>query len=131
MPSIDEKQGALTDILTQLDDLANSDGVVLVEGLRDVESLRNLGFGGRIETLSRAKITEIDLADRLEGEGVKVCILTDFDEEGRRMNRRMTTLLQRRGVNVDIPLRRSIARLSAKLGVYTIESLDNAAKRLY
>jgi 5S rRNA maturation endonuclease (ribonuclease M5) len=55
-----------------------------------------------------------------------VVLLTDFDEEGRRLNRHLTRLLERKGVKVEVGLRRQFGRLMAALGIYVIEALDDA-----
>jgi len=91
-----------------------------------VEALRLIGFEGRIEVSSRVNVSDFDLAESLKGEAASVVLLTDFDEEGRRLNRHLTRLLEGRGVNVEVGLRRQFGRLMAALGIYVIEALDDA-----
>lgn len=100
---------------------------VIVEGPRDVEALRRLGFGGRVEICSRVNVSDADLVESLSEDAVSVVVLTDFDEEGRSLNKRLTSILERSGVKVEVGLRRELGRLMAALGIYTIEALDNAA----
>lgn len=100
--------------------------MVVVEGLRDVEALRLIGFEGRIEVCSRVNVSDYDLAESLKEEAASVVLLTDFDEEGRRLNRHLTRLLEGRGVKVEVGLRRQFGRLMAALGIYVIEALDDA-----
>jgi uncharacterized protein YunC (DUF1805 family) len=108
-----------------LEDLGYLVGVVVVEGPRDVEALRLLGFEGRVDVCSRVKVSDADLVESFVQDGVPVVILTDFDEEGRRLNRDLTRILERRGVKVEVGLRRRFGRLMAALGVYAIEDLDD------
>jgi len=103
-----------------LEDLGYLVGVVVVEGPRDVEALRLLGFEGRVDVCSRVKVSDADLVESFVQDGVPVVILTDFDEEGRRLNRDLTRILERRGVKVEVGLRRRFGRLMAALGVYAI-----------
>jgi len=100
--------------------------IVVVEGPRDVEALRNLGFEGRVTICSRVGVSDADLAESLADGASKVVILTDFDEEGRELNRRLSRLFERRGVKIERGLRREAGRLMAYVGVYAIEALDDA-----
>lgn len=103
---------------------------IVVEGLRDVEALRRLNFIGRIEISSRVSVSDADFVESLAGEINSVVILTDFDEEGRVINNRLTGLFERRGVKVETGLRREVSKLMAVLKVYAVEALDNVAQRL-
>lgn len=100
--------------------------VVVVEGSRDVEALKNLGFEGRVTICSKVGVSDADLAESLADRNSKVIILTDFDEEGRELNRRLSRLFERRGVKIERGLRREAGRLMAYVGVYAIEALDDA-----
>ena len=100
--------------------------VVVVEGPRDVEALRNLDFEGRVTICSKVGVSDSDLAESLADRDSKVVILTDFDEEGRELNRRLSRLFERRGIKVERELRREAGRLMAYVGVYAIEALDDA-----
>jgi len=103
---------------------------VVVEGPRDVEALRRVGYNGRVEVCTRFGVSDSDLTESLAREVDSVVLLTDFDEEGRRINRDLTRLLERKGVKVEAGLRRRLGRLMAALGIYTVEALDNAVSRL-
>ena len=100
--------------------------VVVVEGPRDVDALRNLDFEGRVTICSKVGVSDSDLAESLADRDSKVVILTDFDEEGRELNRRLSRLFERRGIKVERELRREAGRLMAYVGVYAIEALDDA-----
>ena len=109
-----------------LNEISYLSTMVVVEGSRDVEALRLIGFEGRIEVCSRVNVSDYDLTEELKGEATSVVLLTDFDEEGRRLNRHLTSLLELRGVKVELGLRRQFGRLMAALGIYVIEALDDA-----
>ena len=104
--------------------------VVVVEGIRDLESLRNIGFTGTVSLFSNVGVSDADFVDDLTTEYESVVILTDFDQEGREINRRLSRLLERRGVKVEKGFRSETGRLMAAIGVYTIESLDNVLSQL-
>lgn len=129
MPSKEEKLQALLDLVSLFEELEWTVDAVVVEGARDVEALRRLGYRGRVEVCSRVGTADVDLVEGL-AKFAEVVVLTDFDKEGRRMNIRLTRLLERRGVKVDKLLRRMVGRLMAVLGVYAVEALDNVGERL-
>lgn len=101
----------------------------MVEGPRDVEALRNLGFKGRVEVCSRVNVSDADLVESFVREGLPVVILTDFDEEGQRLNRVLTRRLERRGVKLEAGLRRRLGKLMAVLNIYAVEDLDDALSK--
>jgi 5S rRNA maturation endonuclease (ribonuclease M5) len=101
--------------------------MVLVEGARDAEALKRLGYRGQIEVISRCE-THVDLVEEVAERSRRVLILSDFDREGRRINREMLLLLEGRGVRVEGEMRRRIGRLMAILGTRAVEDLDNLAE---
>ena len=104
--------------------------VVVVEGLRDIQSLRSLGYTGTIEALNRTGVNDFDLADDLVSNYSRILLLLDFDEEGLRMNLHFNQILERKGAKVEYGLRREVGRLMAAIGAYAIEDLDNIRDEL-
>ncbi|MCW3978171.1 MAG: toprim domain-containing protein [Candidatus Bathyarchaeota archaeon] len=117
----------MRDLLNEMGHLAS---IVIVEGPRDVEALRRIGYRGRIEVSSKYSVSDSDFVESLARSVTSVIVLTDFDEEGRRINRDLTRLLERRGVRVEGGLRRRLGRLMAALSIYTVETLDESVTRL-
>jgi 5S rRNA maturation endonuclease (ribonuclease M5) len=99
--------------------------LVLVEGHRDVEAIKNLGTSMIVELNSHTGKTEHDIANDLSYKTRDVLVLTDFDEKGRSKAKRLSQLLEADGVHVHHELRRKFGRLMGILGVKTIESLDD------
>ncbi len=114
-------------LLTELEYMVS---IIIVEGLRDVEALRILGFKGRIDVCSHQSVSETELSEILSKDNKSVLILTDYDEEGKNISRNLTRLLEHRGVKVEVGLRRQFGRIMAAIGVYAIEDLDNSASRV-
>jgi 5S rRNA maturation endonuclease (ribonuclease M5) len=104
--------------------------VVVVEGSRDIDSIRSLGYEGPVETLGRPGVNDYDLSDELASKYDTILLLLDFDEEGLNLNNHFTQLLERKAVKVGISLRKYVGRLMAAIGVYAIESLDNIRDEL-
>ena len=121
----EQRKEALNELMQLLSDIHNYIDVVLVEGLRDVESLRNLGCNTEIEVLSHKGVNDFDLADTITARFENLLVLTDFDEEGLNLNKRFTSLFEHKGVRVESGLRQLVGKLMARIGVYAIEDLDN------
>ena len=130
MPSRNNAMEALNEVHILLSDVGNHVDMILVEGPRDLEALRNLGYGGRTETLSQIGVQSNDLVNAFAENSSNVLILTDFDEEGRILERRLTEMFEKAGVKVEKGIRRRFGRLMGALRVYEVEDIDNAEKRL-
>ncbi len=98
---------------------------ILVEGTRDVDALRCLGVTTPIDVFSHVGHAEHDIAAHISAKTRCVLVLTDFDEKGVSLARRITELLAAEGVQVQAELRRKIGCLMEVLGLKTVESLDN------
>ncbi len=125
MRILEQRKAALDELIQLLCEIHSYVDVVLVEGLRDVKSIRDLGCLAEIEVLSHSGVNDFDLADQVSSRFSNVLVLTDFDEEGLSLNRRFTSILEHKGIHVESGLRRRVGRLMARIGVYAIESLDN------
>ena len=98
---------------------------ILVEGTRDVEALRFLGVTTPIDVFSHVGQAEHDVAAHISAKTRSVLVLTDFDEKGVSLAKRLTGLLAAEGVQVQVELRRKIGQLMSILGLKTVESLDD------
>ncbi|MFA4646039.1 toprim domain-containing protein [Pyrococcus kukulkanii] len=85
-------------------------GLIIVEGRRDEESLRKLGVRTEILRLSRSPLADIAL---IASEYEEVMILTDLDETGERLAKKLYELLE--GLTkVDIETRRELKFIAMK-----------------
>ncbi|RLI81914.1 MAG: hypothetical protein DRP01_10460 [Archaeoglobales archaeon] len=89
-------------VISELRERSN-EAVILVEGRRDVISLRRLGVNGEIMAISN--ISRARLVDELTNRDV--IILTDWDEKGEYLERELTSILST-CASVDVSLRRKI-----------------------
>ena len=117
----------MKELLAELEYLVDA---VIVEGMRDMEALRALGYKGKIVQCSRPSVSDVELCDMVAEKFSSVLILTDYDAEGRRINRHFMQLLDRKDVKVEEGLRRQFGRIIASIGIYAIEDLDNSAVRV-
>lgn len=125
MRGIRQRKDALEELVLFLSGIHNYVDVVVVEGVRDVSSLKALGCKAVIEVLGHSGVGDYDLVEEIASKYNSVLILTDFDEEGLSLNQRFSNLFERKGAKVETGLRRHVGRLMARIGVYAIESLDN------
>jgi len=125
MRSTTRRKKAIEGMKELLSEISGLVDVVLVEGPRDVESLTRLGYTGEIVTCAATNVNDYDLMTEVSGKYRCVLILTDFDQEGLMLNRRFAEILEHEGVKVEKGLRRMVGRITAALGIYAIESLDN------
>jgi len=125
MRSTTHRKQAIEEMKELLSEISGLVDVILVEGPRDVESLTRLGYTGKIVTCAATNVNDYDLMTEVSGKYRRVLILTDFDQEGLMFNRRFTEILEHKGVKVEKGLRRMVGRITAALGIYAIESLDN------
>jgi len=112
---IDKHQRAIDDfgvfvrsLVRDLNHLSEDGWSVLVEGQRDEEALRRLGFAGPVASISSVKRKGVGAF----GESRKVVILTDLDREGAVLAARHMKLLSHEGVRVSLAERRRLKRAS-------------------
>ena len=109
--------------LKELIERARDGAIVLVEGRRDVEALKDLGVEGKIlpvSSVSRAKLVE-----SVEGD---VIILTDWDENGEKLKREIFEVLLSNGVIADTSIRK---RIFSAVNVSEVEDLAKLYFRLH
>ncbi|MBW9223735.1 toprim domain-containing protein [Methanothermococcus sp. SCGC AD-155-E23] len=101
----------------------NSLGIpIIVEGKRDVQSLRKLGVEGIIIPISKVPIYQV--VDVLVEEGIReVILLTDFDRAGRQYAKEIIVEFESKRIKVNRSFRRDIMRYT--MGLKDIESLYN------
>ena len=111
---------AAKDIIENLKNL-DSETVILVEGNRDMQSLRNLGVVSEIFVINNGKsVTEN--SELLSRKYTKVIVLTDWDRTGGRLARNFAEQLAVLGVEFSVEERRKLARLLKK-EIKDVESL--------
>ncbi|MEM2109160.1 MAG: toprim domain-containing protein [Candidatus Odinarchaeota archaeon] len=92
---------------------------IIVEGRKDVESLRRIGVTGIIYSLNGRSVSEI--VEELEHYG-EVIILTDYDSEGVKIKNKLVKDFQLVGVKVNLRYYRLLKRI-LKGFIFQIEGL--------
>ncbi len=95
----------------------------IVEGKHDVAALEAAGFTGDIYTVSDATEGVTALGKRVVREADSIAILTDFDPEGRDLNRRLQEVIpESRNRKI---WRKKLGTMLTATGRRDIESLNN------
>lgn len=95
----------ITDWLQQLKD---SDKLIIVEGINDKAALNRVGIKKeRIMTLNKPLFDIVELAAK---KSKKIIILTDLDIQGKKLYRRLKTDLAKLGVEIDNKFREFLFR---------------------
>lgn len=115
--------------LEVLDELkeANVSRPIIVEGRRDVESLRAVGCAGEIEPINSGT-TLHTRAEHLAGSARVVILLTDWDKKGDQLFVAMRDLFAANGVRVEGTFRDKL-RIWMRPPVTDVESLASYVER--
>jgi 5S rRNA maturation endonuclease (ribonuclease M5) len=125
MKAYQKRKKALEELISLFSEIDNYIDLIIVEGQRDLESLRSLGFTSSVEILNHKGIGDHELAEILASKYSNILILTDFDEEGLILNKKFAEIFELKGVKVEKSLRNKISKFMSMIGVYTVEALDN------
>jgi 5S rRNA maturation endonuclease (ribonuclease M5) len=102
--------------------------IIVVEGLRDKESLREMGISGTILCLQNSRMNAIRFAEQLN-DTQDVVVLTDFDRQGVFLAKNLTRILNSQHVRTNLILWRDLRRLT-KSDIRSIEELPKLYQRL-
>jgi len=103
-------------------------GVIVVEGIRDRDSLRKIGITGRILCLQNSRKNALGFVEDLHDVN-EVIILTDFDREGVFLAKRLARILNAESIRNNLTLWRDLRRL-ARSDIRSIEELPKYYQRL-
>src|SRR5659263_549187 len=70
----------LEELILELQELSDSGAIIVVEGLKDIGSLRLLGINGEIRLASQQPLLEF--TDLLSKSKKEIILLTDWDNKG-------------------------------------------------
>ncbi len=126
----DEFEEFLQTFIGDLNDLSEQGDAVLVEGKRDVNALRKIGYTGRILSISSSSSRE---SQSVLARARSIVILTDLDSEGRRLAARYTKLLRAKRVDSSLKERKrlSIASKGTFLHVENLRRFSHLDATIY
>lgn len=107
-----ERWEKIIEIIINLKEL-NNQIPIIVEGEKDEETLRELGFKGKIIKIN-VGISLFNLCEKISKEFSHVIILTDWDRQGGKLCRLLTEKLVANSVKYDIKNRADLSRFCKK-----------------
>lgn len=122
-----ERLEKIEELLLELQSLAESGAIIVVEGRKDYESLRLLGINGEIRFASQTPLLEF--TEMLSKSGRKIVLLTDWDKKGGMVARSIIRHLLTYGIMPNIEMRSKIRSL-VKKRIKDVESLNNYVNKL-
>ncbi len=124
-PSLDPE--SLEELIASLIEASEEGAAVIVEGVRDERSLRDLGVEGPIVRASGRPALEV--AEEAARDFKAVVVLTDWDRAGEELARRMGQHLQCTGARVDLETRERLKRM-VRREIKDVESLSRFVERV-
>jgi 2,5-diamino-6-(ribosylamino)-4(3H)-pyrimidinone 5'-phosphate reductase len=125
-----DRYDKIVQILAKLVDKSINGTPVIVEGKKDVASLRNLGVEGKIITVKAGGKTFFDVVSEIETLGsCDVVLFLDFDRRGKEGTKRLVVHLERLHIKVNLWFWRELESLVSR-DIQSIESLPNYLKTL-
>ena len=88
---------------------------IIVEGKKDLETLRTLGVQGQIVTAKTGGKSRLDLISEIEKIGNReVILLLDFDRRGKEWTAILRQNLEKARIRANVTFRKELSRLSRK-----------------
>ncbi len=85
-------------LLNLIERLKKENIVILVEGKKDINSLRDIGIKNRIIKVSDNQKPLFSLVEDIKKRWEEAIILTDWDKHGDELSKKLSRLLERNGV---------------------------------
>ncbi|MDD1776323.1 MAG: hypothetical protein LUP94_03110 [Candidatus Methanomethylicus sp.] len=108
--------------------------LVLVEGIHDEDGLRKVGVKRPILRFCDSKLSTFAFVEEVvqNYSDQTVLVLFDFDDEGKKMAKKMEVQLEENGVKIDHFLRKELAKLLIGEGIWRVEDIFKIkAKAVY
>jgi 2,5-diamino-6-(ribosylamino)-4(3H)-pyrimidinone 5'-phosphate reductase len=88
---------------------------IIVEGKKDLETLRILGVQGQIVTAKTGGKTRLDLLSEIERIGrPEVILLMDFDRRGKEWTAILRQNLEKAGIGANVTFRKELLRFAGR-----------------
>jgi 5S rRNA maturation endonuclease (ribonuclease M5) len=117
----------IEELLLELSESAERGAVIIVEGKRDILSMKKLGIKGSFELATRHSL--FNFSERIASLGCEVIILTDWDRRGDLLAAKLSEYFENFGVKPDLQIRNKLKLISQK-EIKDIESLYTYVSKL-
>ncbi|HOW14365.1 toprim domain-containing protein [Methanosarcina sp.] len=117
----------IEELLLELSEYSERGAVIIVEGKRDILSIKRLGIKGRFELATRHSL--FNFSERIAGLGSEVIILTDWDRRGDLLAAKLSEYFENFGIKPELQIRNKL-RLITQKEIKDIESLYTYVSKL-
>jgi 5S rRNA maturation endonuclease (ribonuclease M5) len=114
-------------LLSELSEYSGRGAVIIVEGKRDVFSLRRLGIEGNFELATKTSL--YNFAETIAKIGTEVIVLTDWDRRGDLLAAKLLGYFKNFGLKPELQIRHKIKLICYK-EIKDVESLYTYVSRL-
>lgn len=115
------------ELLSELSDYSGRGAIIIVEGKRDILSLKRLGIEGDFELATRDSL--FNFSERIAKLGREVIILTDWDRRGDLLAVKLSEYFKNFGLKPELQIRNKLKLISQK-EIKDIESLYSFVSKL-
>jgi len=110
-----ERKERIQQTLQCLAEVSTMGTPIIVEGKKDVETLRALGVQGRIVTAKTGGKSRLDLISEIEKIGnPEVILLLDFDRRGKEWTAILRTNLEKARIKANVTFRKELLRSAGR-----------------
>jgi 5S rRNA maturation endonuclease (ribonuclease M5) len=117
----------IEELLSELSEYSGRGAIIIVEGKRDVLSLKKLGIDGNFELATRHSL--FNFSEGIAQLGSEVVILTDWDRRGDLLAIKLSGYFESFGLKPKLELRNKLRLLSQK-EIKDVESLYTYVSKL-
>jgi 5S rRNA maturation endonuclease (ribonuclease M5) len=117
----------IEELLSELSEYSGRGAIIIVEGKRDVLSLKRLGIEGNFELATRNSL--FNFSEEISRLGSEVVILTDWDRRGDILAIKLSGYFHSFGLKPELEIRNKLRLISQK-EIKDIESLYTYVSRL-
>lgn len=115
------------ELLLELSEHSEKGAVIIVEGKRDILSMKRLGIDGSFELATRHSL--FNFAERIAKMGCEVIILTDWDRRGDILATKLSEYFGNFGIKPELQIRNKLKLITQK-EIKDVESLYTYVSKL-
>lgn len=117
----------IEELLSELSGYAVKGAIIIVEGKRDVLSLKKLGIEGHFELATRHPL--LNFSEKLARQNRAIVVLTDWDRRGDLLASKLTEYFRNSGINPELQIRHKLKLITQK-EIKDVESLHTYVSKL-
>ncbi|MCQ1534323.1 toprim domain-containing protein [Methanosarcina sp. KYL-1] len=115
------------ELLSELSEYARKGAIIIVEGKRDVLSLKKLGIEGSFELATRHSL--FNFSERIARQDREIIVLTDWDRRGEILASKLSEYFGNLGIKPELQIRNKLKLITQK-EIKDVESLHTYVSKL-